>query len=107
MTALPELCKKVAFRFEIVDKWILCFYNRVSTRRRGPKGDHAALCFFCIRVKARPAGERLEPPGCSKKSKTKEGKFMDQLVQHQQTINDQLARYGVKLTAPGLKMRWM
>lgn len=32
---------------------------------------------------------------------------MDQLVQHQQTINDQLARYGVKLTAPGLKMRWM
>lgn len=30
-----------------------------------------------------------------KKSKIKEGKSMDQLVQHQQTINDQLARYVV------------
>ena len=53
------------------------------------------LVLFAFSGKERPVGESPAIPEKQKIQK-KEGRSMDQLVQHQQTINDQLARYGVK-----------
>jgi len=42
-----------------IDKWILSFYNKISTRRRGPRIGHAALCFLYLQNKERLVRERL------------------------------------------------
>ena len=95
MTALSELCVKSCFS---AGKSLTSgFYVFIIKPAQGGVAHKMVTppCAFCVSGQERPVGERPAIPE-KRKIQKKEGKSMDQLVQHQQTINDQLARYGVK-----------
>jgi len=94
LTALPELCKKK--RFFRLKSLTSGFYVFIIKPAQGGVAHEQVTPPCAFLLFRREAGRGKAGQTGVQEIQKKEGRSMDQLVRHQQTINDQLARYGVK-----------